>query len=66
MSHHLLSDLIPKSTSILLLDRRWLVDVPDVIAENAPRLLRRAMMMLVMKKSRFERDSSRLHIGVVK
>jgi hypothetical protein len=57
MSPHLLSDLIPKNTLISLLDLRWLVDVLDVIAENVQRLLRRAMMMLVMKmKSKFERN----------
>jgi S4 domain len=59
MSRLLLSDLIPKNTLTLLLDLRWLVGVPDVIAENAQRLLRRAMMMLVMMmKSRFEQDLS--------
>jgi hypothetical protein len=66
MSHHLLSDLIPKNTLILLLDLHWLVGVLDVIAENAQRLLRRAMMMLVMKKSRFKQDYPCLHIGVRK
>lgn len=52
MSRRLLSDLIPKSISISLLDLRWPVDVLDVIAESAQRLLRRVMMMLEMKKSR--------------
>jgi hypothetical protein len=56
MSHHLLSDLIPKNTLILLLDLHWLVGVLDVIAENALRLLRRAMMLVMKMKSRFKRD----------
>ena len=49
MFHRLLFDSIPKSTSILPSDLLWLVAVLDVIAENAQRLPRRAMMMAAMR-----------------
>jgi hypothetical protein len=43
------------------------VGVLDVIAENALRLLRRAMMLVMKMKSRFKGDyPPTLHIGVWK